>query len=288
VAVLLEARARFDELNNMEWALRFHNSGVRVLPLPERKVHAKVYWVRRGEHAYVHLGTGNYNPRNGRLYTDFSLFTRDRRLTTDAKAFFDALEAGTVPELEHMRTGPAIRDLLVERIQAEGHAGGHVILKFNHLTDPDILAALEEAARGGARVDLLVRTTLTRVNPGIKARSLVGRFLEHARVVAFRGDGTWEVWAGSFDAMPRNFDRRFELLFPVTDERPKRMVLAELDAQLHDDVNAFELKADGTQELHWGGAVNSQRPDGHRPTMPPRPHSETAAASGGAASSSPS
>ncbi len=272
VAVLLEARARFDELNNMEWALRLKNSGVRVLPLPEKKVHAKVYWVRRGEHEYVHVGTGNYNPLNGRHYTDFSLFTRERRLTADAKAFFDALEAGTVPQLGHMRTGAAIRQLLVERVRAEAHAGGHVILKFNHLTDPEILAALDQAAGGGARLDLLVRTTLTQVSERMHARSLVGRFLEHARVAAFRRDGAWEVWAGSFDAMPRNFDRRYELLFPVADPQAKRLVLAELEAQLRDDVNAFELKADGTQEPHWGGGLNAQRPDGHELTPPSRAH----------------
>jgi len=264
VAVLLEARARFDELNNMEWALRFHNSGVRVLPLPEKKVHAKVYWVRRGEREYVHLGTGNYNTNNGRLYTDLSLFTWDRRLTSDAKAFFDALENGAVPSLGHMRTGSGIRELLVERIHAEGNARGHVILKFNHLTDPEVLEALDEAARAGARVDLLVRTTLTRVSPVMRARSLVGRFLEHARAAAFRRHGSWEVWAGSFDAMPRNFDRRYELLFPVVDPRAKRTVLAELQAQLRDDVNAFELREGGSQEPCWGGRVNAQQPDGHQ------------------------
>ncbi len=263
VAVLLEARARFDELHNMEWALRFQNSGVRVLPLPEKKVHAKVYWVQRGGREYVHLGTGNYNPGTGRLYTDFSLFTGDTRLTADAKAFFDALEAGNVPALAQMRTGSAIRQLLVERIRAEGHASGRVILKFNHLTDPDVLAALGEAARAGARLDLLVRTTLTEASPAMHARALVGRFLEHARVAAFRRDGSWEVWAGSFDVMPRNFDRRYELAFPVIDLRAKRKVLAELNAQLRDDVNAFELKADGSQVPRWGGRVDAQRLDGH-------------------------
>ena len=97
VAVLLEARARFDELTNLEWALRFQNSGVRVLRLPPKKVHAKVIYARRGNRDYVHLGTGNYNTVNGRLYTDFSLFTCDRRLAADARAYFDALEAGKPP-----------------------------------------------------------------------------------------------------------------------------------------------------------------------------------------------
>ena len=207
VAVLLEGRARFDELTNLEWALRFRNAGVRVLSLPHKKVHARVFWALRGGCAYLHVGTGNYHPTNGRLYTDLSLFTRNPQLTADAKAFFDALEAGTAPILGTMRTGSAIRDLLMERIRAESNPRGCVILKCNHLTDPEILAALDECGRSGARVDLLVRTTLTKVTPAMHARSIVGRYLEHARVVAFRRDGSWEVWAGSFDAAPRRRER---------------------------------------------------------------------------------
>jgi polyphosphate kinase len=261
VSVLLEARARFDELQNLEWNLRFHNSGVRVLALPEKKVHAKVIWARSGERSYVHLGTGNYNTRNGRLYTDFSLFTCDPGLTADAEGFLDALEHGAVPAPMHMRTGPAIRGLLVERLRGEAHPGGHAILKFNHLTDPDVCRAIAEAARAGAKVDLIVRTTLTEIAPGVRARSLVGRFLEHARVAAFADGGRWAVYLGSFDAMPRNFDRRYELLFPVRDARAREAVLAELRAQLVDDVNAFELEEDGAQRARWNGSANAQRID---------------------------
>ncbi len=261
VAVLLEGRARFDELTNMEWALRFRNAGVRVLPLPEKKVHAKVIWIERGRHAYLHVGTGNYNTANGRHYTDLSLFTRDTGLTADAKAFFDSLDEQSVPRLGTMRTGHSIRELLVERIRAEGHPEGHVVLKFNHLTDPAILGALDESARGGARVDLVVRTTLTHITSAARARSIVGRFLEHARVMAFRREGTWEVWAGSFDAMPRNFDRRYELMFPVADPVAKHAVLDNLRAQLRDDANAFALEADGSEKPRWGGALDCQRPD---------------------------
>jgi polyphosphate kinase len=264
VAVLLEARARFDELTNLEWALRFQNSGVRVLRLPAKKVHAKVIYVRRGERDYVHLGTGNYNTVNGRLYTDFSLFTCDRRLTADARAFFDALEAGKAPTPKLMRTGPRVRQLLVERIRGEARRGGHVILKCNHLTDRKVLLALRDAAAAGARVDLLVRTTVTQIIPEVHARSLVGRFLEHARAAAFRRGGAWEVWAGSLDVMPRNFDRRYELYFPILDPRARDGVLAELQSQLADDVNAWELHADGTQTPRWGGAQDAQRADGHR------------------------
>jgi polyphosphate kinase len=263
VAVLLEARARFDELTNLEWALRFQNSGVRVLRLPQKKVHAKVIYVRRGAKAYVHLGTGNYNTINGRLYTDFSLFTADRRLTADAATFFAGLEAGRAPNPRLMRTGRRVRELLVARIRDEGKPGGHVILKCNHLTDPAVLRALRDAAAAGARVDVLVRTTLTQLHPGVNARSLVGRFLEHARAAAFKRGGAWEVWAGSLDFMPRNFDRRYELFFPILDAHPRAAVLAELRAQLADDVNAWELRADGTQAPIWGGARDAQRADEH-------------------------
>ena len=264
VAVLLEARARFDELQNLEWGLRFQNSGVRVLPLPARKVHAKAIWVKRGAREFVHLGTGNYNTRNARLYTDFSLFTGDRRLTRDVKLFFDALEHGRAPRMTYLRTGGAIRKLLIERIAAEGHPGGHVILKFNHVTDPRVLAALARTAAAGARVDLVARTTLTEVAPGVHARSVVGRFLEHARVAAFRNRGRWLVHAGSLDAMPRNFEGRYELFFPVTDPVARGMVLSELRAQLADDVNAFELLEDGHETAMWGGAASCQTPDHHR------------------------
>jgi len=264
VAVLLEARARFDELQNLEWSLRFQNSGVRVLPLPTRKVHAKAIWVKRGAREFVHLGTGNYNTDNARLYTDFSLFTADRRLTSDVKRFFDALEHGRPPRMTHLRTGGAIRTLLLERIAAEGHPGGHVILKFNHVTDLKVLAALARAADAGARVDLIARTTLTEVAPGVNARSIVGRFLEHARVAAFRNGGNWQVHAGSLDAMPRNFDGRYELFFPVNDPAARSMVLGELQSQLGDDVNAFQLLDDGAEVPQWDGRHNSQRSDGHR------------------------
>jgi polyphosphate kinase len=268
VAVLLEGRARFDELTNMEWALRFRNSGVRVLRLPLRKAHAKLYWVQRGKNAYLHVGTGNYHPTNGRLYSDFSMFTRSARLTADAKAFFDALEAGTEPVLGTMRTGAAIRDVLLARIRAESHPGGHAILKFNHLTDPEILTELDACGKSGGRVDLIVRTTLTRVTPTVHARSVIGRFLEHARVVAFRCKGDWEVWCGSFDAMPRNFEGRYELMFPVEDPKAKDLVLRELRSQLRDDVNCYELRADGSEERRWAGSHDCQRLEGTAKTQP--------------------
>ena len=125
---------------------------------------------------------------------------------------------------------------------------------------------LGETGRSGARVDLIVRTTLPRISPAVHARSIIGRFLEHARVAAFRRGGEWEVWCGSFDAMPRNFERRYELMFPVEAPRVKDSILRELRSQLRDDINCYELRADGVEEPHWGGCHDCQQLEARRRT----------------------
>ncbi len=257
VAVLLEGRARFDELSNLEWSLRFQGAGVRVLPLPDRKVHAKALYVRRAGHEFVHLGTGNYNPINGRLYTDLSLFTAAPEITSDVRDFFTALEEERIPELKLLRTASSIRDLLVESILNEAHKKGQVILKFNHITDPAIIAALETARKRGAKIHLIVRSTLTTLWDDVDTKSIVGRYLEHARIAAFKNKGRWKVWAASADAMPRNLDGRLELMFPILSNRGKRKVLDVLHAQLVDDRNAYTLTPDG-QRARWGGKHDGQ------------------------------
>ncbi|WP_298628444.1 phospholipase D-like domain-containing protein [uncultured Thermus sp.] len=276
VHVLLEGRARFDELLNLHWYLRLLRAGVEILPLPERKVHAKALLLLTPEgKGYAHLGTGNYNPLNGRLYTDFSLFTSRPDVVKEVRAFFQSLhtafpagrdpgdlpwEGGPLPPLGLglLKTGEAIRHLLLEEIGREAHPKGRILLKFNHLTDPAVLEALVRAAEAGARVDLLVRSTLTLLHPAFRAKSLVGRFLEHARVAAFRADGAWRVYLTSADAMPRNFERRYELLFPVLDKEAKRRVLKVLKLQVRDDRNSFLLTPE--EKRLWGG-----RHDAHRP-----------------------
>ncbi|MER3554591.1 MAG: RNA degradosome polyphosphate kinase [Meiothermus sp.] len=258
VAVLLEGRARFDELSNLEWSLRFQGAGVRVLPLPSKKVHAKALYVRRSGQEYVHLGTGNYNPTNGRLYTDLSLFTAEPRITGDVRLFFTALESRQALALSVLRTAAAIREALLEGIHGEAHKKGEIILKFNHLTDPAILGALEEALNKGAKLHLIVRSTLTALWDGTDTKSLVGRFLEHARVAAFKNRGKWQVWAGSADAMPRNLDRRYELFFPVLDAKARRKVLGVLESQIADDRNTYVLTPQG-QQARWGGKHNGQK-----------------------------
>jgi polyphosphate kinase len=260
VAVFLEGRARFDELANLYWSLRFRAGGVRVLPYPkDLKVHAKALYVQRKGKGYVHLGTGNYNPATGRLYTDLSLLSASKRLTKDALEFFSALEQSRPPKLEWMKVGVKARETLIERILEEAHPTGHIILKLNHLTDPSVLSALEQAAEAGASVDLIVRSTLTLIHPKFHARSLVGRFLEHARIAAFKRNGDWEIWAGSADWMPRNFEKRLELVFPILDKSVRTRVLKLLRAQLEDDANAFVLDSSGTEKTLWGGAKDSQK-----------------------------
>ncbi len=257
VHVLLEGRARFDELLNLSWYLRFLRAGVRVLPLPERKVHAKALLLLTREGGYAHLGTGNYNPQNGRQYTDFSLFTAREEVVRDLLAFFQAMARGEAPRLHLLATGEAIRRLLLEAIENEAHPEGRILLKFNHLTDPGVLEALAQAAEKGARVDLLVRSTLTLLHPRFRVRSLVGRFLEHARVAAFRNGGRWRVYLTSADAMPRNFHDRFELLFPVLDEEARGKTLRALKRQLRDGRNAFLLTPEGAKPL-WDRGKDGQ------------------------------
>jgi polyphosphate kinase len=256
VAVFLEGRARFDELANLDWKLRLSDAGVRVLPYPSD---LKVQYVHRAGRGFVHLATGNYNPVTARLYTDLSVFSGDETITTDAAEFFSALEAQRPPDkLRLMRVGLFARDAMIERIDGEAHAKGHVILKLNHLTDDAVLDALERAANAGARVDLIIRSTLTRLHPKFRVRSLIGRYLEHARIAAFKRGGNWEVWAGSADWMPRNFERRIELLFPLLSVSLRHRVIAMLKAQLEDDRNAFELRTDGVQRERWYGEQDSQ------------------------------
>ncbi|MGQ9735080.1 MAG: polyphosphate kinase [Thermaceae bacterium] len=257
VHVLLEARARFDELLNLAWYLRFRRAGVEIVSLPERKVHAKAFLLLGKERGFAHLGTGNYNPQNGARYTDFSYFTSHKEVLADLHRFFLALRDGQEPILSHLYTGPRMREVLLEHIRREAHPKGRIILKFNHLTDPEILQALLGAAQKGSKVQLIVRSTLTLLDPRLEARSLVGRFLEHARVAAFREGGRWRVYMGSADAMPRNFDRRYELFFPVLDEEARKGVLGVLKRQLKDDRNAFLLSPEGEVRL-WGGQEDAQ------------------------------
>ena len=265
VTALVEIKARFDEENNIVWARKLEESGVHVVyGLVGLKTHAKAALVvrREGEQLrrYVHLGTGNYNPATARLYTDVSLFTARPEFGEDATSLFNLLTSCTAPPTWRKVTvaplGLHERILgLVEREAANARAGrpARIIAKMNALVDPDVILALYRASIAGVEIDLIVRgiCCLRPGIPGISERirvtSIIDRFLEHARVFLFEAGGAREVYATSADWMPRNFQRRVEVLFPIEDEAIKaRLVREILGTQLEDNVKAWRMRPDGS------------------------------------------
>jgi polyphosphate kinase len=227
------------------------------------KTHAKVCLVvrrgRQGIERYVHMGTGNYNDRTARVYTDFGLLTSDRVVGEDVSAFFNALTGySDPPKMKKLAMAPTnlrerfLRLIERERRRAEEGQAAEIRAKMNSLVDEDIIRALYDASRAGVRIRLNVRGVCG-LRPGIKGVSetievisIVDRFLEHARVYHFRNGGDEEVYLSSADWMPRNLDRRIELLFPVTAPEPRRKVLEVMDAMFLDNVKARRLMPDGT------------------------------------------
>ncbi|QYJ15972.1 Polyphosphate kinase [Rubrobacter xylanophilus DSM 9941] len=266
VAVIVELKARFDEQPNIVWARRLEAQGVHVAyGLVGLKTHAKLCLVVRREggglRRYLHLGTGNYNPSTARVYTDFSYFTDDPELVEDGSDLFNYL-TGYSNQREYRRLLVAPVGLreqvlrLVEEQIERARSGGEarILWKMNSLTDPKVIEALYRASQEGVRVDLVVRGIcclrpgIEGVSQNIRVVSLVGRFLEHARVFIF-GEGEGErVYLGSADMMQRNLDRRVETLFPLKEERHRRRVRRILELQLADNVNAWELRPDGSWE----------------------------------------
>jgi polyphosphate kinase len=264
VTALVEIKARFDEENNIVWARKLEESGVHVVyGLVGLKTHTKAALVVRREgdqvKRYVHLGTGNYNPSTARLYTDVSLFTARPEFGEDATSLFNLLTSCTAPanwkKLTVAPLGLHERILgLIERESANARAGrkARIVAKMNALVDPDVILALYRASQAGVQIDLIIRGICC-LRPGvpglsenIRVRSIVDRFLEHARLFVFEAGGAREVYASSADWMPRNFQRRVEVLFPIEDETIKVRIIHEiLGTQLEDDVKAWELLPDG-------------------------------------------
>lgn len=265
VTALVELKARFDEANNIQWAKQLEEAGVHVVyGLVGYKTHCKMCLVvrREGRHMrhYAHLGTGNYNPRTARYYTDLSLFTARTDLTGDVAHLFNTLTGfGRSPRLRHLLTAPySLHRRINALIAAEAHnaAAGRparIIAKMNSLVDQATIDALYKASQAGVKIDLIVRGTCCLVPgvPGlsenIRVRSIVGRFLEHARVFYFE-NATREpvILAGSADWMPRNFFRRIEVVFPVRDAALRRWMTEELLAvELRDTANVRLLQATG-------------------------------------------
>ena len=265
VTALVELKARFDEANNIQWAKQLEEAGVHVVyGLAGLKTHCKMCLVVRREgrrmRHYAHLGTGNYNPRTARYYTDLSHFTARTDLTGDVAHLFNALTGfGRSPKFRHLLVAPySLHRRINALIAAEArHATAgrpaRIIAKMNSLVDKATIDCLYAASRAGVRIDLIVRGTCCLVPgvPGlsetIRVRSLVGRFLEHTRAFYFENTGGAPViLAGSADWMPRNFFRRVEVVFPIRDPGLRRRITEEIfEIELRDTTNARLLHPNG-------------------------------------------
>jgi len=281
VAALIELKARFDEENNIGWARALEHAGAHVVyGVVGLKVHAKICMVVRREkdgiHRYVHLSTGNYNATTSRIYTDFGFFTCDKQIGEDVAHLFNFLTGyARIESYQKLLVAPVtLRKGIIERIEREivrhgEHGDGHIVFKMNALVDQQCIDALYRASRAGVKVDLQVRgicclkTGITGVSENITVSAIVGRFLEHARIYYFHNGGNEEIFLGSADLMPRNLDRRVEVLFPIEDPVIKKALISTiLTIQLKDTVKERLLKSDGTYERKIPGPqqepVNAQ------------------------------
>jgi polyphosphate kinase len=274
VAALVELKARFDERANIGWARRLEEAGVHVVyGLVGLKTHAKVVLVVREEadglRRYCHVGTGNYNSRTARIYEDVGLFTADTAIGDDAIDLFNFLTGfGHEPHFGRLLVAPhELRPAILRLIEGERRAGpgrGRIVMKMNSLVDPEVIDALYAASAGGVEIDLIVRgiCCLVPSQPGlsenIRVRSLVGRYLEHSRLYHFangEGDGRPAWYLGSADLMPRNLDRRVEVLAPVSDPQLRARLQQIIDVNLADDTLAWRLGPDGTWCPPTGGGT---------------------------------
>jgi polyphosphate kinase len=260
---MVELKARFDEEANIHWAKSLEESGVHVVyGIPGLKTHVKAILVARREgdrvREYVHIGTGNYHPKTARLYTDFGLFTADPEIGADVAEMFNFLTGyGRPAEYRKVLVSPTtMRDRIVEEIALTiaAHEAGEearITLKMNSLVDAGCIRALYEASQAGVPVDLNVRGIcclrpgVAGVSENIRVVSIVGRFLEHSRVYAFRRGEQTRVLMGSADLMPRNLDSRVELVTPVEDAALRGELLDVLERCFADNANAWELDSEG-------------------------------------------
>jgi polyphosphate kinase len=265
VTALIELKARFDEENNIEWAQRLERAGVHVVyGFVGLKTHCKLTLVVRREGSaltrYVHIATGNYTPTSSSTYTDLGLFTADKEIGADTTEFFNYLTGYSHQQnYRRLLISPVnLRErltTLIERETANAKAGrtSRIIAKLNRLADPNIIQALYDASAAGVEIDLIVRG-ICMLRPGvpglsenIRVRSVIGRFLEHSRVFYFANDGNEEVYIGSADWMPRNLNRRVEVVCPINDPHLRRYLRdTVLQAYLRDNVNARTLQPEGS------------------------------------------
>ena len=273
VTVLVELKARFDEENNIVWARKLEKAGGHVIyGLVGLKTHSKITLVVRREEEgirrYVHLGTGNYNDSTAKLYTDMGMFTCKRAYGEDATAVFNMLSGYSEPlSWNKLALAPTwLRTRFVELINRERDYAAmgkpaRIVAKMNSLCDAGIINALYEASAAGVQIELIIRgiCCLKQGVPGmsetIQVRSIVGTFLEHSRIFYFENDGSPEIYMGSADWMPRNLDKRVEILFPVEDPDLKKEIVHILHTQLADNTKAHLLQPDGLIDSEKDGLV---------------------------------
>ncbi|MCR5420273.1 MAG: RNA degradosome polyphosphate kinase [Lachnospiraceae bacterium] len=263
VTVLVELKARFDEENNIIWARMLEKAGCHVIyGLVGLKTHSKITLVVRREdegiRRYVHLGTGNYNDSTAKLYTDIGLLTCSEPIGEDATAVFNMLSGYSEPlNWNRLSVAPLwLKDKFLKLIKREMNnakmgKSSRIIAKVNSLCDKDIIMALYEASMAGVRIDLIIRgicclrTGIEGISDNITVRSVVGRFLEHSRIFYFENAGNHELYCGSADWMPRNLERRVEILFPIEEEDLKKRVYHILDVMLRDTLKARIMDENG-------------------------------------------
>ena len=277
---LVELKARFDERRNIEWSRALERAGVDVVyGVPDMKVHAKLTLLvrreRNGVRRYVHIGTGNYHASHATSYEDLGLFTADEDITADVADVFNAVTGLTRPAIfRKLLVGPwFLRDGILNEIDRVARAAKEgeacrIRIKVNALADPEVIDAIYAASSAGANVEIITRG-ICMLRPGvaglserITVRSVLGRFLEHSRILSFQTSDRTTTWIGSADLMPRNLDRRVEVLVPVEDSRLRSDLAKVLDALLADTRFSWELDAEGewqrTEPKRRGKAVSAQ------------------------------
>jgi len=280
---LVELKARFDERRNIEWSRELEQAGVHVVHgFPDMKIHAKMTLVVRREAGglkrYVHIGTGNYHASTARLYEDVGIFTADEEIAADVADVFNYVTGfGRPQRFRKLLVAPfEMRKRLVGEIRAVTAAAkaserARIRLKLNNLVDPTVINELYAASAAGARVEICARSVCM-LQPGIEGlsenisvRSILGRFLEHSRIYSFEAGANASVFIGSADLMPRNLDRRVEVLVPIENARARQELQAVLDSVFADDVHAWTLASDGS----WSpvGPAKAGKPVDHQAGM---------------------
>lgn len=263
VIVLMELRARFDEANNIEWSKRFDEAGCRVIYGPTGyKVHSKICLITKKESGKIHyvtqIGTGNYNEKTVKLYTDLLLITTNQEIGKDTALFFNNLLLGNLSgEYRHLWIAPnyykqnLIQCIEEECLKAEAGESGRIILKCNSLTDKDVITKLIEASQRGVKISLIIRgiccliPRLPKYTENIAVISIVGRFLEHSRIYCFGTGTATKLYISSADLMTRNTERRIEVVCPVLDVDLKQRICEMLEIMLKDNAKAWEQFSDG-------------------------------------------